>query len=160
MQVNSSIGPIYKKYLKKEDSFRNFYTFEGYYLPDEYKKIKKIVKDKRVMSIGLDPMVAIINDIKTIDGYHNLYPLHYKKKFKKVIEAELKEDIFWKNYFNNYGSRLYAIVKNTKNIKINFTEAKRLGAEYVISKYSLDNQSLIPICENCGIKDFFIYKIN
>lgn len=160
MQVNSSIGPIYKKYLKKENNFRNFYTFDGYYLPNEYKKIKKIVKDKRVVSVGFDPMVAIINDIKTIDGYHNLYPLHYKHKFKKIIIAELEKDIFWKNYFNNYGSRLYAIVKDPGDIKINFIEAKKLGAEYVISKYSLKSENLVSKCENCEKDGFFIYKVN
>lgn len=161
MQINSSIGPIYKKYfIENNNNFRNFYTFEGYYLPSDYKKIKNIVKDKRTISIGLDPMVAVMNDIKTIDGYHNLYPLDYKKKFRKVIEGELKQNDFWRNYFDNYGSRLYAIINRPDELKINFTEAKKLGAEYVISKYLLKSEKLTSICENCENNDFFIYQIN
>ena len=37
-------------------------------------KIKEIVQDDRVMSANLDPMVAVMNDINVIDGYHALYP--------------------------------------------------------------------------------------
>ena len=58
-------------------------TFDNYYKFKEYAYIKNIVKDSRVMSVGLDPMVAVMNDIKVIDGYHTIYPLSYKIKFRK-----------------------------------------------------------------------------
>ena len=59
----------------------------------EYLEIKKIVKDNRVLSVSLDPMVAVMNDINVIDGYHTLYPLKYKKEFRKIIQEELKKVI-------------------------------------------------------------------
>ena len=63
--------PIGKKYfLKGNGDYKNIYTFDGYYSYDAYKEIKKIVKNMRVLSIGLDPMVAVMNNIKTIDGLH------------------------------------------------------------------------------------------
>ena len=37
------------------------------------------------MSVGLDPMIAVMNDIKVIDGYHSIYPLSYKIEFRKII---------------------------------------------------------------------------
>ena len=44
---------------------------------------KGIIGDNRVMSVGIDPLVAVMNDIKVIDGYHTLYYLHYKYKPEK-----------------------------------------------------------------------------
>ena len=60
--------------------FKSKYTFTGYYDYENYKYIKSLVGNSRTISIGLDPMVAVMNNIRVIDGYHNLYPLTYKKK--------------------------------------------------------------------------------
>ena len=156
-QINSSMVPLIKKASNKE--FRNFYTFSEYYLYDDYKKIKAIIKDKRVMSIGLDPLVAVVNNIKTIDGYHTIYPLEYKKKFRNIIVDELNNNLTIKNYYDYWGSRVYVFYNDQENIKINFKEAKKIGAEYVISKFKLYNNGLSLICENCS-NYFFLYKIN
>ena len=160
-QINASIIPLAKQNIKKfkEEHYRNYYTFNGFYAPDKYKNIKKIVKDDRVISIGFDPLAAIANDIRTIDGYHNLYPLSYKIKFHEIIKDELKNNKFWESYYNNYGSRVYAIVNDPKNIKINFLAAKKLGAVYVLSKYQIKSNNLKVICENCNKDSFFLYKI-
>jgi hypothetical protein len=110
-----------KKY--KEEHYRNYYTFEGFYYPNQYKNIKKIVKNERIISIGFDPMAAIANDIKTIDGYHNLYPLSYKTKFYKIIKDELEKNKSWKDAINpildrinksrkQYGDELLTINQN------------------------------------------------
>ena len=160
-QINASIIPLVKQNIKKykEDYYKNYYTFEGYYSPNQYKNIKKIVKNKRILSIGFDPMAAIANDIKTIDGYHNLYPLSYKIKFYQIIKHELEKNKSWKNYYENYGSRVYAIVNDPKNIQINFLEAKKLGAVYVLSKYEIRSTHLKVICDNCNNDSFYLYKI-
>tara|TARA_B100000945_G_C20394771_1_gene604220 strand:+ start:212 stop:1804 length:1593 start_codon:yes stop_codon:yes gene_type:complete len=158
-QINSSMVPFYKKFILKEENYQNLYTFEGYYLYDDYKKIKKITKNSKTISIGMDPMIAVINGIYTIDGYHNVYPLSYKKKFYKIIENELNENSNTKKYFLNWGSRVYAFVNNPQDIKINFEKAKGIGAEYVISKYELNNEKLSLVCKNCSIY-FKLYKIN
>lgn len=158
-QINSSIVPFYKEKILKEINYRNIYSFKGYYLYEDYRKIKKIVKNKKTISIGVDPMSAIINDIYTIDGYHNLYPLSYKKKFYNIIEDELNADLKTKNYFNNWGSRVYAFVGDPQKIQINFKHAKKIGASYVISKYDLNSDQLTLICGDCS-KYFKLYLIN
>ena len=159
-QVNSSIGPIYKKYfVDSEEKFRNYYTFNGFYLPEVYGKIKKIVGEERVLSIGYEPLVAVMNDMKAIDGYHNLYPLEYKKKFRKIIKEELDSNKFWKKYYDNWGSRVYAVVTDPEEIKINFEEAKKLGASFVISRYSINSKKLKFICESCKNDGIYLYKI-
>ena len=160
-QINSSIIPFVKQNVKKykEEYYRNYYTFDGFYAPEKYKNIKKIVKNDRIISIGFDPMAAIVNDIKTIDGYHNLYPLSYKIKFYEIIKDELKNNKFWENYYQSYGSRVYAVVNDPKDIKINFLAAKKLGAVYVLSKYQIKSANLKAICENCNNDRFYLYKI-
>lgn len=158
-QSNSSIIPFYKKFIVKENNYRNIYTFEEFYLFEDYKKIKVLVKDKRVASIGLDPMIAVANDIKTIDGYHNIYPLSYKKKFRKLIEKELNQNDYLAKYYDHWGSRVYMFNSNPDNILINFNEVKKLGADFVISKYNIQNQNLALICKDCS-KYFKLYSIN
>ena len=160
-QINASIIPLAKQNLKKykEEYYRNYYTFDGFYVPDQYKNIKKIVQDDRIISIGLDPFAAIANDIKTIDGYHNLYPLSYKIKFYEIIKDELKNNKLWENYYQSYGSRVYAVVNDPKDIKINFLAAKKLGAVYVLSKYQIKSINLKAVCENCNNDSFYLYKI-
>ncbi len=158
-QINTSVVPFTKKFILKISNYKNIYTFDGYYNYDEYAKIKDIVNDKRVLSIGLDPMVAVMNGIGVIDGYHNLYPLHYKKKFRKIIENELKHNEYRRKYYDNWGSRLYAEVSDEKNIKINFREAKKIGAYYAISKYPIKSKELSLKLSNLN-QNIYLYEIN
>ena len=72
------------------------------------------------MSVGLDPMIAVMNDIRVIDGYHTIYPLSYMIKFRKIIERELDNNIILKNYYDNFGSRVYAFYTDKNNIMLNF----------------------------------------
>jgi len=161
-QISSNFAPFAKKYIKpfKVDNFRNYYTFEDYYLKDTYKKIKNVVGEKRVISLWpVDPMVAAMNGIKTLDGEHNLYPLSYKKKFYKIIKDELEADPFLKDYYLKWGHRVYAFVTDFNNIKINFLEAKKQGANFVISKTKIKNTDLELILEIEDIETLYLYKI-
>ena len=141
-------------------SFKSKYTFKGYYDYENYKYIKSLVGDSRTISIGLDPMVAVMNNIKVIDGYHVLYSLSYKLKFRKVIQEQLEDSKEIREYYDMWGSKVYTFVQDKKSIKTNFLEANILGADYVISKYSISNQILLPICEKCNNSpELFLYKI-
>ena len=154
---------IAKKYIEpfKVENYRNYYTFKDYYLSNSYQKIKNIVGNKRIISLSpLDPMVAVMNDIYTLDGEHNLYPLSYKYNFYKIIKDELENDQFLKDYYLNWGHRVYAFVSNKDNIKIDFIEAKKLGAEFVISAYLIENRNLEMIIEiKSKLQNLYLYKI-
>ena len=158
-QISSSIVPISKKFFFNQENYRNIYTFKGYYMYSDYKKIKSIVENKRVMSVGYDPMIAVMNNIATIDGYHNVYPLKYKDTFRRIIKRELDKDKEIKTYYDNYGSRVYAFVKNPENIDLDFLEAKKIGAEFVISKYIISNSDISLINKDFNQK-IYLYKIN
>ena len=135
-------------------------TFDNYYKFEDYAFIKSIVKSSRVMSVGLDPMIAVMSDIKIIDGYHNIYPLNYKIKFRKIIESELENNIKLKKYYDNWGNRVYAFYNDQNNLLLNFQYAKKLGADYVISKFPIKNSELKIICYKCNnSSQIFLYKI-
>lgn len=161
-QINSSIVPFYKSYLININDYQNLYTFSGYYKFYNYDEIKKIVKNERTISIGLDPMVAVYHGIKVLDGYHNLYPLTYKKNFRKIIEPELKKNYDYKQYYDNWGSRVYTSLyfpKDINNFDLNYFEAKKLGAKFVISKYLLISNDLQIIIDECKKNQICLYKI-
>ena len=157
-QISSSVVPFAKKYLIKENNYRNLYTFNEYYMYDDYFKIKNLVGENKVMSIGYDPMIAIMNNINTIDGYHNIYPLKYKFQFRKIIQKELENDLGLKKYYDNYGSRVYVFVNDPNNINIDFTEAKKIGAEFIISKYIINLPNIELVSDKFKYKKF-LYKI-
>ena len=141
-------------------NFKSKYTFKGYYDYENYKYIKSLINDSKTISIGLDPMVAVMNNIGVIDGYHNLYPLSYKNKFRKIIEKQLEHYEDTKKYYDLWGNRLYTFVSDPEIIKIDFQQAKNLGANYVISKYPISNEILISVCEKCNkSNELFLYKI-
>ena len=135
-------------------------TFDTYYKFEDYAFIKSLVQNSRIMSVGLDPMVAVMNDIKVIDGYHTIYPLSYKIKFRKIIEKELDQNIELKNYYDDWGSRVYAFYNDKNNILLDFQSAKLLGADYVISRFPINNNKLKIICYKCNnSNNIFLYKI-
>ena len=114
------------------------------------------------MSIGVDPMVAVYHGLKVIDGYHNTYPLSYKRQFRKIIEPELNIHPVFKSYYDNYGSRVYATLYhpfNLKNIVLNFKKAKLIGADYVISKYPINSEDLRILSDECIQKGLCLYYI-
>ena len=151
-----------KSYNGKKTNFDNSIskTFDNYYKFEDYAFIRYIIKNSRVMSVGLDPMIAVMNDIRVIDGYHTIYPLSYKIKFRKIIEKELENNIILKNYYDNWGNRVYAFYNDENNLMLNFQYAKKLGADYVISGFPIKNNELKIVCYKCNnSKHLFLYKI-
>ena len=70
-------------------------------------------------------MIAAMNDIKVIDGYHTLYPLSYKKRFKKIISQELDSNVELKNYYDTWGNRVYAFYNDKNNLLLHYQEVKK-----------------------------------
>lgn len=98
--------------------------FHGYYRTAWFRGAKL---DAPVVSVGLDPMVAPMNGVPSIDGYFPLYPLAYKHAFQHVHNDPL---------ISSWGSKLYATPSS------NFCAAKTLGARYVISPLNLHRTEL------------------
>ena len=94
-----------------------------------------------------------------VDGYHTLYTLKYKLKFRKIIEKELDKNNELKKYYDIWGNRVYAFINDQNKIDINFLEAQKMGVNFIISKYQINNISLDLIKEVNNKNPIYLYKI-
>jgi len=141
--------------LNSSNSFNEYYRF------NDFNDLKKIINyEERIMSIGISPMIAAMNGVKVIDGYHTLYPKSYKIKFRKIIQNELGKSDKYKNYYDQWGNRLSIFFTNKNDIDINFLAARSIGAKYVLSTFKIKKKELISRCEPCyDSKNFYLYEI-
>ena len=105
-------------------------------------------------------MIAVMNDIHVIDGYYVIYPLSYKIKFRKIIEDELNQNQKLEKYYDEWGNRVYLFFSDKNNLLINFKEAKKIGAEFIISSFLINNKNLKLACPDCNYSnELFLYRI-
>ncbi|QWC98989.1 hypothetical protein G6728_01750 [Polynucleobacter paneuropaeus] len=133
-------------------------TFGNYYRESEYECIKSFTGNSKAISIGIDPMIAVFNGIPVIDGYHNLYPASYKQKFRVVIENQIHGTPNLQ-YYDDWGSRVYSFAQAGDAINLNFSEAKKIGADFVIAHFPISHNAIEQISLSCDAKDLFLYKI-
>jgi len=113
---------FYATYPKK-----GYVTFEEYYDPPLFKKIKHDIESSedtnisnlRIVNYGIEPAPALYNGFYTIDGYSTNYPLSYKKKFRKTQAKQLLDinlSIIKGNrkLFDKWGSKLYLLGINSE----------------------------------------------
>ena len=127
--------------------------------------------------VGLHPAIAQYNQIPTIDGYVVLYSLAYKHQIQSIIQAELNQNKFIKNYFEQWGSRCYlfdneaviagdGILKKqkccTEKLDYNFEKLKQLKCGYILSAVEVNQPSvhlkLLSKVEDSNWR-IWIYKI-
>ncbi len=68
----------------------------------------------RVVSVGINPSVALYNGFRTADGYWPMYDLHYKHRFREVISSELDKNEKLKEYFDDWGHRVHMFYAEQK----------------------------------------------
>ena len=133
-------------------------TFSNHFRPEAYACVRTAVKGGRVLSIGLDPMVAPFHGIAAIDGYHNFYPLTYKTAFRDIIADQLPVSRKGASYFDDWGSRLESFVTQPDVFHLNLNAARALGATALISAFPIDDILEIPL--PCGSQDpVFVYQL-
>jgi hypothetical protein len=110
-----------------------------------------------VLSIGVDPAAAALNGLSSYDGYSALYPLWYKAKFREVIERVI-EDTPNYEYFESWGSRVYAFADAKNYSDLNFCAAQSMGVEFIVSGFALKNDFLesLDLSEDSSL---FLYKL-
>lgn len=138
------------------------------------------VKNYSVVSVGMHPSITQYNQFNTLDGYQNNYLLSYKKKFRKIIEAELDKSPDMRDFYDKTGNRSYVysselwmkyffvINKNEKveiqNLDVDLLQLKKMGAKYIFSIVPIRN--LERECEFIGsfttkasFWEVFVYRI-
>ena len=122
------------------------------------KKIKlfNIPIDAITMRATLQMVEQTINEKKQI--HHTV--VNAGKIVLMQTEKELEKSIKLKNYYDNWENRVYAFYTDKNNIMLNFQSAKKLNADYVISRFPIKNLELKIICYKCNnSKHLFLYKI-
>ena len=134
-----------------------YVSYREFYAEDQFNEIKNDIglpqEDYRIGSIGFDPAVALYNGFYTIDGYITNYPLEYKHQFRYLISKELDKNEKNKNYFDEWGSRVYIFVAEIggsytiykyvdrviENLELNITSLKDLEVSYIFSSLEIKN---------------------
>ncbi len=90
-----------------------------------------------------------------------LSKLKNKKEFRKIIAKRLESNLHFKDYYDNYGQRLYTSLyeSNVENIVLDFKEAKKLNTKFIISKYKLNSDEIEIVYGNCEKNNFCLYQI-
>ena len=159
----SNIG-VREKILSHMGSPTGSLTINEYFDPETYSGLARklgIESSKiRVMSFDLDPMIASYNGYHALDGYVYNYPLEFKKAFRRIIAAELKADESLRKYYDDWGSRVYLFHRNLPihEIQIDWCEAKKVGADYILAKKDLPTIVNLDQVEQYGY--LRLYKIS
>ena len=133
-------------------------TYEQFFDKELFSEIKSDlgdneVRDNFVLSVGLYSTIAQYNGFNVLDGYQNNYLLSYKHQFRKIISQELNKNKDLESYFDNWGSRCYALSselgrkfivpksenRTLNNYELNIDEFKKLNGKYIISAVKIKN---------------------
>jgi hypothetical protein len=126
---------------------RSTSTVSEYFRSDDYNEAKKALgldtKETKVLSFGLDPMIAVMNGLSSLDGYVYNYPLYYKRIFREIISVDASLTNGSLEYFDTWGSRLYIFDRGVAatDLRINWCASVKLGAEYLFSSKNLSGAS-------------------
>jgi hypothetical protein len=105
----------------------------------------------RVVSLGLPPAVAQLNDFYTLDSNQNSYPLPYKHTFRPLVAGELAKSPALATYYDAWGNRCYLLsaelgrnyligkqpLRTVQHLAFDAAAFRRLGGRYVLSAVRL-----------------------
>tara|TARA_A100001011_G_scaffold72534_1_gene74399 strand:+ start:5259 stop:7046 length:1788 start_codon:yes stop_codon:yes gene_type:complete len=143
----------------KNSSYKNFYC------ESVFKKIENFISEEkksfRTINVGFFPAITQYNGFYTLDGYHNYYPLSYKKKFFNIIKDEIKKEKELLAYFENrantcfllsselsktcgYNCNKYnSLTTKISNLNINTYAFKKMNGKYLFSSVEILNYEAI-----------------
>jgi len=137
-------------------------TFRNYYSESLFRKIKEFIgrapEDYRVLSLGIEPGIALYNGFYTLDAYVANYPLSYKKQFRRLIAQELEKDETIRHLFDDFGSTCYLYsaeigprsVTKYDTVRLNDLSLDRamlseMGCNYILSTVEIPGQEEIAL---------------
>jgi len=133
-------------------------TVAGHFRAGEMACLKGVIGGARVLSVGLDAMIAPANGIRALDGYHNLYPLAYKSQFRPLIAAKMASDADLAAYYDDWGSRVYSFADRARDVSPDYGAAGRLAAGFVIADRVLNDPFLADVTPDCA-GDLRLYSV-
>lgn len=129
--------------------FDQFYSSQLLHEIDTF--IGKPKETYRVVSLGLDPSIALFNGFYCLDGYLPDYPLKHKHQFRAIISEELDKDQGLKQYFDNWGSRCYVYSAEIRHnyytntlpdleaLNLNIDALRKMNCQYILSRSKINS---------------------
>lgn len=139
-------------------------SYRAYYSTELFREIRDYVgrppESYRVVSLGLNPMIALYNGFSVLDGFFNDYPLEYKHLFRRAMAAELAKDRFLAEHFDGWGAHLHLYsaelgmvigyrkkgpytkhhaTRRVRELELETAVLRELGCRYVLSAVEVAN---------------------
>jgi hypothetical protein len=150
---------IAKKIMPKKN-FNSYISYREFFAKDLFVKIKKDISysGENVAAFGYHPSVLMYNGFNCIDGYINVYPMDYMRKFRTLIAPEFEINRKDREYFDRTGRRMYLYNselkygptrnKNTPPVKLNIDmEVFRNDFKgcYILSRAEISNSGILGL---------------
>jgi hypothetical protein len=142
--------------------YDKFVSYKEFFAAELFDGIKKDISysGEKVAALGYQPNILLYNGFNCIDGYNNLYPMSYQKRFRNLIAPELEVneiaretyDLFW------VGTRMYLYNanlpydrtrdKNTTPVKLNIDMdvfKNDFKATYILSRAEISNSDTLGL---------------
>ena len=145
----SSENVFYHSYFNEKS--KTHYSINDFYSKHFISSIKtqlKLNKNDMVACVGFPSVLLNYNNISTIGGFLNNYPLKFKDRMRKIITPELSKNKQLKKRFDYYGVRCEILsselsnnnsVKKINDLSLNFAELRNYNCNYIFSKYPIEN---------------------
>ena len=145
-------------------------SFKEYYAPDIFNQIKydilqkypntKNIHDYKFISYGIEPAVALYNDLYTVDGYSTNYPLQYKNIFRDIQQKVLSAPVMksTKEMYDKWGSKLYLLGINASPTTYNLY--KKANMPIPTARFNADTSKLCDIGTNFVISAYPLRDLN
>jgi hypothetical protein len=167
-------------------------SFGAYKAASAFDRVETVIGKPRgsfkLAFVGIPPSVAHLNGFSTVDGYWYLYPIEYKKRFRRVIANEIARDPELETYFDQFGSRAYVFsaelwrkipepdrwsflvtrskgITRVERLAIDVDALRELGASYVVSSVEIGNAGelsidlLERISDPAAAMDLYVYAL-
>lgn len=149
--------------LRATDLLPAIETWDRHFRPADYACLRAAFLSDRgahVISFGPDPMIAPFHAIPAADGYHNVYPLAYKRAFRQVIAPILSTDPNLARYFDNWGNRIGTLAgrlpAGATDTQPDWAAAAALGISHAIADRPLSHPALRLLVDCAGLR---LYRI-
>lgn len=180
--VNLTKSSVYNDFIKNVTNLVGLNagkpTYHDFYDVSAFEQLKSKINynNEKSISIGFHPAVLTYNNIKTIDGYFSYAPLDYKRRFREFIEPQLEVNEKHRNYFDNWGGRMYFFENSDKykslgyeceplTLNININALKKSSLKYVFSACEIKNATSLELkllykIKSRNYKVFYTYSLS
>ena len=156
-------------------------TYAEYFDTQLFREIKTEIdyNGEGVISLGINPAIALYNGYYTLDGYFSINTMEYHDAFRRIIAPTLEQNETLKKRYDYGGIRLFAYMENVDEVfpnknktvqekaaLIDTTAFDEMGGKYIISRFRLTNaeelnlELILEKNNEDSIYHLFVYQLN